>query len=60
LISNNYDARVALGVQIKKPPGKMNFAEGLDPPIFFREEKNEQVPVHIIHAASLASVRYRT
>jgi hypothetical protein len=36
----------------KKPPGKLDFAGGLDPPIFFREEKNEQVPVAIIHAAA--------
>jgi hypothetical protein len=38
----------------------MDFAEGLDPPIFFREEKNEQVPVCIIHAGPPVSVRYRT
>jgi len=38
----------------------MNFAGGLDPLIFFREEKNEQVPVRIIHAPPPTSVRYRT
>jgi hypothetical protein len=44
----------------KGPREKMNFAEGLDPLIFFREEKNEQVPVRIIRDWLQTSVRYRT
>jgi hypothetical protein len=45
----------------KKAPGKiLDFTESLDLQIFFREEKNSQIPVFIIHAEQPPSVRYRT
>jgi hypothetical protein len=44
----------ALRAVRKKAPGKIwDFTEGLDPQIFFREEKNSQVPVAIIIAAAM-------